>query len=212
VIILPKFIDADVESDDDMMDGLGLMKRGGGWIDWWASDLFRPRGSSDLAAATANNSRVRSTTGEDLSSWLGDEDNVSLVVVDDDEEVGAADEEDEEGERSEKILSRFGFKFEEESELTATLLVVAVDGWLLDVDDNVGEGWGCPNEGAIAFTVEEEEGDNDDIIALLLLDCDVANPWPLDLFPPTKFLSTLIAPPSSCALPLAKGDVTLLTV
>jgi len=90
-----------------------------------------------------------------------EDDIVSLAIDEKVVKVGGTDDEDEDGERSEKILSRFGFK-SDVCVVVAPAVVVVID------DDDVGDDLSCTTEwGTIAFTADKD--DEDSMLALLLL-------------------------------------------
>ena len=90
-----------------------------------------------------------------------EDDIVSLAIDEKVVKVGGTDDEDEDGERSEKILSRFGFK-SDVCVVVAPAVVVVID------DDDVGDDLSCTTEwGTIALTADKD--DEDSMLALLLL-------------------------------------------
>jgi len=89
-----------------------------------------------------------------------EDDIVSLAIDEKVVKEGGTDDEDEDGERSEKILSRFGFKYDV-CVVVAPAVVVVIDD-----DDDVGDE--CTTEwGTIALTADKD--DEDSMLALLLL-------------------------------------------
>jgi len=94
-----------------------------------------------------------------------EDDTVSLAIDEKVVKVGGTDDEDEDGERSEKILSRFGFK-SDVCVVVAPAVVVVIDD---DDDDDVGDDLSCDTTewGTIALTADKD--DEDSMLALLLL-------------------------------------------
>jgi hypothetical protein len=91
-----------------------------------------------------------------------EDDTVSFAIDEKVVKVGGTDDEDEDGERSEKILSRFGFK-SDVCVVVAPAVVVVID------DDDVGDDLSCDTTewGTIALTADKD--DEDSMLALLLL-------------------------------------------